>query len=481
MTRARVLVSLLALAGCDDATNPAGRIATVTITAPELAGLAGWTLPLTATAADSAGALVSEARFTWASGRVERAAVDSTGLVTFGPEYGAVLVIASERFSGLADTVVLRRARVGEIRWAVATSYPLQTSGGPTLESDGSVWVLTAALTVEGNDRSELVRFSPRGQVLCAALLPGVYENPVVVPPAGDWVWVTGAIIYRIGPGCEVLQSFDTEWFGAVFLSGAVAADGMLYAAAGPYLHALSPTLDERWRSPFSPRSGWLQPPAVTNERVYAKVSSDSLYAFDRRTGAVLWTVAEPDSGADLSTFVHGPAVANGRLYLPGRFRFTTFDTTGVELWQSPPGGTGVSEPAIAPDGRVYMQIQQAVVGRDLPGTEVWRDPRGRPRWAGWIGGPALAADGTLYVAALDAFYAFDVLRTPPLADPRWQVRTVPGDSAWFAGSPAIAPDGTVYTWGGTHVYALFGAAPPHPDSPWPMWRHDAQRTGRVP
>ena len=47
-----------------------------------------------------------------------------------------------------------------------------------------------------------------------------------------------------------------------------------------------------------------------------------------------------------------------------------------------------------------------------------------------------------------------------------------------FVGSPAIAPDGTVYTFTGTHVYAFWGARPPEPDSPWPMWRHDAQRTG---
>lgn len=47
-----------------------------------------------------------------------------------------------------------------------------------------------------------------------------------------------------------------------------------------------------------------------------------------------------------------------------------------------------------------------------------------------------------------------------------------------FEGAPAIAPDGTVYTWTSTHLYAFWGSAPPEPDSPWPMWRHDAQRTG---
>jgi outer membrane protein assembly factor BamB len=473
-----VVLALAGLVGCGETTDPGERIVSVAVTAPERAGLEGWTLPLTATAYDSAGAAVPEARFAWASGRSERASVDSTGLVTFGAEAGNVLVVATELVTGLADTVGLRRALPGEVRWAVPTAYPPQTSGGPTLGRDGSVWVLTDARPEGGPDRAELVQFSARGETLCRALLDGLDDNPVVVPPEGDWVWVTGKTIYQIGPDCEVRGSFDTGWFGAVFLSGAVATDGTLYAAAAEYLWALSPALEERWRSPRSPQAGWLQPPAVTSARLYAKVSSDSLYAFDRLTGAVLWTLAEPDSGVDLSTFVHGPALAGGRLYLPGRFRFTTFDTTGAQLWQSPYGGTGVSEPAVAPDGRVFVQLQTAVVGWDPQGVEVWREPRGAPRFWGWFGGPALAADGVLYLAAQDGFYAFDALTSGAL---RWKVRTMPGDSVWFAGSPAIAPDGTVYTWGGTHVYAIFGAAPPHPDSPWPMWRHDAQRTGRVP
>lgn len=47
-----------------------------------------------------------------------------------------------------------------------------------------------------------------------------------------------------------------------------------------------------------------------------------------------------------------------------------------------------------------------------------------------------------------------------------------------FLGAPAIGPDGTVYASTSTQVYAFYGPTGPDPNSPWPMWRHDAQRTG---
>jgi len=54
--------------------------------------------------------------------------------------------------------------------------------------------------------------------------------------------------------------------------------------------------------------------------------------------------------------------------------------------------------------------------------------------------------------------------------------RRVPGRRLCWRASDR--PDGTVYTRASIHVYAFFGPAPPEPDFPWPIWRHDAERTG---
>jgi outer membrane protein assembly factor BamB len=108
----------------------------------------------------------------------------------------------------------------------------------------------------------------------------------------------------------------------------------------------------------------------------------------------------------------------------------------------------------------------------------LWRDGFGY----GWTtdpqsssyGGAALADGVIVYAAGKGGHYAYDVTGTP--------VWSYTADSAgtWqpFLGSPAIAPDGTVYSYTSTHVYAFWASAPPEPNSPRPMWRHDARRTG---
>lgn len=46
--------------------------------------------------------------------------------------------------------------------------------------------------------------------------------------------------------------------------------------------------------------------------------------------------------------------------------------------------------------------------------------------------------------------------------------------------APAIGPDGTVYTGNSDHlIYAIYGSDAPAA-SAWPMFRHDAQNTGRI-
>ena len=81
---------------------------------------------------------------------------------------------------------------------------------------------------------------------------------------------------------------------------------------------------------------------------------------------------------------------------------------------------------------------------------------------------------GIIYCAGLDGFYAYDTS-----GQLRWSYQSTEGGTQLvpFIGAPAIAPDGTVYTYTDTRVYAFWASHPPEPNSPWPMWGHDAQRT----
>jgi outer membrane protein assembly factor BamB len=184
----------------------------------------------------------------------------------------------------------------------------------------------------------------------------------------------------------------------------------------------------------------------------------------------------------DLRVFGIGVASLGDRFYWPTRKRYAAFDTAGTMLWLGENNGSGQPEPAVGVDGVLYSQGGRWGVHAVNPdGTQRWyrRHYWGteglseQPRWP-WYGGPALAQDGTIYAAGLHAFWAYSTA-----GDSLW---TYEADSAGvpqaFTGAPAIGPDGTVYTFTSTHIYAFFGPSPPEPDSPWPMWRHDAQRTG---
>jgi outer membrane protein assembly factor BamB len=142
-----------------------------------------------------------------------------------------------------------------------------------------------------------------------------------------------------------------------------------------------------------------------------------------------------------------------------------------------------MTEPAVGADATLYVQNRRYGLWALNPdGTTRWYrrtflPPSGpyaeEPRWP-WHGGPALAQGGVLYSAGIGAFFAHDTAGRL-----LWKyVADSAGVPQPFMAAPAIAPDGTVYSWTSTHVYAFWASAPPEPNSPWPMWRHDAQRTG---
>ena len=154
-----------------------------------------------------------------------------------------------------------------------------------------------------------------------------------------------------------------------------------------------------------------------------------------------------------------------------------------------PTFGAGITEPAIAGNGTFFVQRANSPGTRahNPVTTTLWVRPP-RARWT-WSGGPALAAGGTLYVAAREAFYAFQVSDTG--ASVRWRYPADPSDYLVFVGAPLIGPDGTVYTFTSCdfgretvpcsdELMAFWEDKPVDPDSPWPMWRHDARRSGQA-
>jgi hypothetical protein len=478
----RWLVASLLAGACGDATGPT-RPVVLEVTASDTIQVTGGTLTFTAVARDSAGVAVPGVAVAWSVSDGGRGSITPGGVFTAGPGAGGLLVRATVAAAGLADSVAVQVVVPGTVKWiwaAAEVGGRMSSKGGPALASDGTIFVLVT------NDRepdwpATLVAFAPDGSVRWTTALVDVADNNgVTVVPGSEDIWIVGQRLYLLGSGGEVLwdtiRAVDPDpEVAPIFLMGAASRE-LLVAAWGKHVitydaadHAF------RWVSRLAPYVSWLVPPTITAEgHVLAKLTADTLFLFRGADGQILRTFQDPDTSVDMRVFGTGTVPVGDRYYMPTWSRLATYDTSGTLLWMTDPTGRGVTEPAVGPDGMLYSQSRTWGLAAIRPdGSVAWTRFRVQPRWS-WLGGAALAAGGILYAASANAF---------------WAVSTA-GDSLWayaadsagtvqaFLGSPAVAPDGTVYTWTETHVYAFWASAPPEPNSPWPMWRHDAQRTG---
>jgi outer membrane protein assembly factor BamB len=88
----------------------------------------------------------------------------------------------------------------------------------------------------------------------------------------------------------------------------------------------------------------------VANGVVYIISADGNLYAFNAKTGAIIWNTITGNS------VTSSPAVANGIVYI-GLFNgnLSAFNaTTGASLWSAFVGGAAYSSPAVA-NGIVYI------------------------------------------------------------------------------------------------------------------------------
>lgn len=473
----RLLGVALALAvGCRDTTSlPA--IAQVTLLAPDTAGVVGRTLRVYAVPYDAQGVSVPHTPIVWASLDPNRAQVDSDGHVLLGPQAGDVLIVAAEPRSGHADTTSLHAAAEGEVRWRFRVTGVANNMAGPVLGGDGTIYALGIPFPGVQN-LGDLYAFNAHGRLEWTVRLDRTSANGFLAGPDGS-IFVTGSTVRRIGPDGSVLWTRALQALSPAFIMGALGTSGPLIVAAQDNPIALDPyDGDTVWLGPASPLGRWLVPPTLAGDTVWLKKTEDTLYAFVASTGSKLATaIPDPDSGLDKSTFGVGPVPLASRLFLPTWSRLAAFNGQGQLQWLTPPQGRGVSEPVIDAAGGVYFQTSNylGLIALDgVSGAQRWQAGPGRSRWS-WYGGPALAQGGIIYSAGLDGFYAYDTSGVL-----RWRFQTIEDSTDFvpFTGAPAVGPDGTVYTWTDHYVYAFWGSHPPEPNSPWPMWRHDARRSG---
>jgi outer membrane protein assembly factor BamB len=479
--------ALLAACGGERPSEPPPKAVPVrlVVCAPDTAVAIGGTLQFTAVAFDSAGAVVATEPVTWSVTYALPGRITADGVFT-GRGAGVTWVRAGLAAPPLADSLRVHVLTPGTVKWtwpAGAAGGNLPWLGGPALGADGTVYVLVEH-GAWPDWLATLVALSPDGTVRWTRELQQISFDYPVVTPAGD-ILVVGGHVELFGPDGALRWGIVTDAFTPA-RSSAVATDELAIAAYGHRVAAFRlATGDTVWQSAFAPLSDWLVPPtAVGPSVVYAKHTEDTLFVFRQSDGAILRTFLDPDTGVDKRVLGRGTVPLGDRFYLPTWNRLAAFDTAGPLLWLTDATALGMSEPAVGSDGVLYVQNGNwglQAINPDgttkwyrrhlLPDGNAWSE---QPRWRRSYGGAALAQGGIIYAAGQGAFYAYDAAGTL-----LWSF-TADSAGTWrpFIGSPAVAPDGTVYTFTSTHLYAFWGPAPPEPNSPWPMWRHDAQRTG---
>jgi outer membrane protein assembly factor BamB len=230
--------------------------------------------------------------------------------------------------------------------------------------------------------------------------------------------------------------------------------------------------------------------PAVVNGIVYTGSDSDYVYAFNARSGALLWRYKA------ISYVLSSPAVANGLVYLgstdtkvgAGNGKVFALDAkTGSERWSYTVGDVGISSPTVV-NGVVYVAAVSNQNGKIYAlnartGSFLWSFTTGS------LGAyTPTVANGVVYIGsdnynvyALNArtggllwSFAAEVFTSPAVADgmvyvSAWDpeefyaLNATTGSIVWsysdfFArSSPAVA-NGVVYVGMSNIVYALKGS-----------------------
>jgi len=208
---------------------------------------------------------------------------------------------------------------------------------------------------------------------------PGGFGSPAVL----DGVVYTGAseAFYALDArtGAEVW-----EFPGATGSVPTVADGGVYFCSESNILYALDAVAGTELWEQVAP--GGCAAAAVAHGLVYTSSDDDgTVYAWDARTGALVWSYETKAVAGDAA-----PVVANGIVYAPtngaGVYAFDA--RTGAFLW-SGPGGTSKTTPAVA-GGLLFGSDGLAYALNASTGKTVWE---GKPAAES---SPALA-NGVLY------------------------------------------------------------------------------------
>ena len=353
----------------------------------------------------------------------------------------------------------------GSLRWRLPLSEVWWTGSAPALGLDGTIYVGTW-------ESCYLYAVNPNGTIKWRTQVGLCFTSPAIGPDGTIYV-STGAGLHALNP------DGGSKWqrnAGAVGLAAAFSPGGAIYVgdSAGNML-ALDDSGGEIWRYPTGARVIWSPAAVAADGSIYflADGGPGLLFALDSG-GLCKWCDTFPTPSFENITLAIG---ADGTIYFGDNdCGLWAVEPSGHTKWRAALDNMLYAGPVIGADGTIYTtDCSGNLYAIALDGTRKWRRSSGDVN-SSCSSSPAIDANGIIYHAVHSSTAGPEYLvAVNPDGSTNWTYET----QLYGESSPAIGPDGVLYVmleWS----LAAFGVSGPLANSPWPMYQHDAQHSGRA-
>ncbi|GKQ36663.1 PQQ-binding-like beta-propeller repeat protein [Streptomyces sp. A012304] len=343
---------------------------------------------------------------------------------------GDLVYVTSFEVHALDVATGRRRFKTRDVAWSMAVADGrVHASDGPTL------FALDAR---EGND---LWRLPTDAWVYCLKAERGTVVTGTRGGGIQAWEASTGQKLWEV-TGCQT--DFESPEAGPAL------HDGVVYVWQDARLRALDArTGDERWSYPIGDTAscGGVPVRVTPAPDGYVYVSAGTrVIAVDVASGMVRWHFEAPAAFLSPPTFVPGPAVTGGGVYLADYLGtvYALDATDGRDRWRIATEARSSIEPVLVAAGHVHVGSGKGLYTLDaVTGTPKWRFQSG-----GDIVGAPVVAEGRIHFGSTD-----HLLYTLKADDGRLRWKLATGGE--ITGSPVVR-DGVVYACSKDRcVYAL--------------------------
>ncbi|NJP51308.1 serine/threonine-protein kinase [Streptomyces sp. SBST2-5] len=343
---------------------------------------------------------------------------------------GDLVYVTSFEVHALDVATGRRRFKTRDVAWSMAVADGrIHASDGPTL------------FALDAREGSDLWRLNTDAWVYSLRAERGTVVTGTRGGGAQGWEASNGQKLWEI-TGCQT--DFESPEAGPAL------HDGTVYLWQDARLRALDArTGDERWSYPIGDAASCGGVPVRLTQAPdgYVYVSAGTrVIALDVAGGHVRWHFEAPAVFLCPPTFVPGPAVTGGGVYLADYLGtvYALDATDGRDRWRIATEARSSIEPVLVAAGHVHVGSGKAVYTLDaVTGTPKWRFQAG-----GEIVGAPAVAEGRIHFGSTD-----HLLYTLKADDGRLRWKLATGGE--ITGSPVVR-DGVVYACSKDRcVYAL--------------------------